>query len=89
MTAALLEATEVPLQVAEWADEVNTLVAALRSKTNPKMSSDLTVASALARASVEGALANAEINLESLDVETESAFIAESRARVVELRAKN
>ena len=84
MTAALAGAAKVPLRVAEWADEVSTLAAALRTKTNPKMASDLTVASALARAAVEGALANVEINLESFV--TETAFVAEARAKIAELR---
>jgi len=62
------------------------LAASLRWKTNPKMGSDLTVAAALARAAVEGALANVEINLESMDAESEAGFIAETRTKVVELR---
>ena len=44
VTAALLGAAQVPLHVAVWADEVGTLAAELRHKTNPKMGSDLTVA---------------------------------------------
>ncbi len=84
VTAALTGAAKVPLCVAEWADEVSMLAAALRTKTNPKMASDLTVASALARAAVEGALANVEINLESLV--TETAFVAEARVKIAELR---
>jgi formiminotetrahydrofolate cyclodeaminase len=42
------------------------------------MKSDLTTAVALARAAVEGALANVEINLESMKDE---AFAAETRKR--------
>ncbi len=76
----------MPLRVAECAAEVSALIEALRTKTNPKMGSDLTVAAALARAAVEGALANVEINLESFEAGTETAFIAETRARVAELR---
>jgi len=86
VAAALRGAINVPLRVAECAGEVSTLVAALRTKTNPRMGSDLTVASALARAAMEGALANVEINLESFETDTETEFIAETRARVVELR---
>ena len=86
VTEALLGAARVPMRVAEWADEVGTLAVALCTKTNPKMGSDLTVASALARAAVEGALANVEINLESFT--TESTFVAEIRAKAAELRNK-
>ena len=88
VAAALRGASEVPLRVAECAAEVSSLIEALRMKTNPKMSSDLTVAAALARAAMEGALANVEINLESFEAGTETAFIAESRARVAGLRKK-
>jgi glutamate formiminotransferase/formiminotetrahydrofolate cyclodeaminase len=88
VAAALQEATLVPLRAAECAAEVSALIASLRAKTNPRMGSDLTVARALAGAAVEGALANVEINLESLDGAKESTFIAETRARVAELRIK-
>jgi formiminotetrahydrofolate cyclodeaminase len=86
VAAALRGAAGVPLRVAECAAEVSSLAIALRPKTNPKMGSDLTVAAALARAAVEGALANVEINLESLDAETDAAFIEKTRAKVAELR---
>ncbi len=48
------------------AREVAQITERLKPITNPKMASDLTVAAALARAAIEGALANVEINLESL-----------------------
>jgi glutamate formiminotransferase/formiminotetrahydrofolate cyclodeaminase len=64
--AALKQATSVPLSVAERAAEVGRIAASLVSVSNPNMKSDLTTAGALARAAVEGALANVEINLESL-----------------------
>jgi glutamate formiminotransferase/formiminotetrahydrofolate cyclodeaminase len=86
LAKALCGAAAVPLRVAECASEVGALAASLRWKTNPKMGSDLTVAAALARAAVEGALANVEINLESMDAESEAGFIAETRTKVVELR---
>jgi formiminotetrahydrofolate cyclodeaminase len=47
------------------------------------MASDLTVAIALARAAVTGALANVEINLEDL---VDPAFVAATRERVAALR---
>jgi glutamate formiminotransferase/formiminotetrahydrofolate cyclodeaminase len=83
VTSALKRATGVPLLVAEQAREVAHLIEHLRPITNPKMASDLTVAFALARAAVEGALANVDINLESLD---DQAFIAEVRSRTAALR---
>jgi formiminotetrahydrofolate cyclodeaminase len=82
---ALRGATAVPLHVAECAAQVWTLAEALRTKTNPKMESDLTVATALARAAVEGAVANVDINLDALEKDTEAVFIAETRAKVAEL----
>jgi glutamate formiminotransferase/formiminotetrahydrofolate cyclodeaminase len=64
--AALQQATSVPLGVAERSQEVGKLTEKLGPITNPNMKSDLTTASALARAAVEGALANVEINLTSM-----------------------
>ena len=64
--SALKQATSVPLSVAERAREVATIAEMLGPITNPNMKSDLTTAIALARAAVTGALANVEINLESL-----------------------
>ena len=86
VAAALRGAASVPLRVAGCAAEVKVLIEGLRTKTNPKMASDLTVAASLAKAAIEGALANVEINLESFDAGTETAFVGETRARVNELR---
>lgn len=86
VAAALRLASSVPLRVSECAAAIVTLVVALQTKTNPKMGSDLTVATALARAAMEGALANVEINLESFAAGQEIAFIAEVRTKVAELR---
>jgi glutamate formiminotransferase/formiminotetrahydrofolate cyclodeaminase len=77
---ALKVATNVPLGVAEKAREVARVVESLRSISNPKMASDLTVAAALARAATEGALANVEINLESLKDETFAGAVREKVA---------
>jgi formiminotetrahydrofolate cyclodeaminase len=66
------------LDVAERAREVISISESLGPITNPNMKSDLTTAAALARAAIQGALANVEINLESLkDVE----FVADVRKR--------
>ena len=51
------------------------LIEKLGPITNPKMKSDLTTAAALTRAAMEGALANVEINLDSLK---DTEFVGES-----------
>ncbi|HZQ68566.1 MAG TPA: glutamate formimidoyltransferase [Terriglobales bacterium] len=81
--SALKQATSVPLSVAERAREVATIVEMLRPITNPNMKSDLTTSLALARAAMEGALANVEINLEALKDE---AFVADVRQKAELLR---
>jgi glutamate formiminotransferase/formiminotetrahydrofolate cyclodeaminase len=81
---ALKQATSVPLGVAERAGEVAGIAEGLQPMTNPNMKSDLTTALALARAAIEGALANVEINLESLK---DAGFVAETRKRAALLKA--
>ncbi len=76
--AGLKQATSVPLAVAEKAREVVQITQSLFAITNPNMKSDLTTAMALARAAITGALANVEINLESLK---DQAFAGEVRKR--------
>ncbi|HTX76981.1 MAG TPA: glutamate formimidoyltransferase [Terracidiphilus sp.] len=90
INAALKEATSVPLGVAERAAELTEWLAKLRPITNPNMASDLTTASALARAALEGALANVEINLGSMKPETdeEAAFASGTRALAEGLKRK-
>jgi glutamate formiminotransferase/formiminotetrahydrofolate cyclodeaminase len=83
--AALKQATSVPLGVAERAREVAGIAELLRPITNPNMKSDLTTARALAQAAVEGALANVEINLESLK---DSRFASEARKKADILKVK-
>jgi glutamate formiminotransferase len=82
--SALKQATSVPFSVAQNAREVSQLVANLGPVTNPNMKSDLTTASALARAAIEGALANVEINLESMK---DSSFITQMRNQVAGLKS--
>ena len=81
--AALKQATSVPLSVAERAREVADLAAKLGPITNPNMKSDLTTSSALAKAAVEGALANVDINLESLK---DAGFVAETKRKAASLK---
>jgi len=80
---ALKLATSVPLSVAERAAEVGRIAASLGSVSNPNMKSDLTTAGALARAAVEGALANVEINLESMK---DQDFTQAVRSRVASVK---
>ncbi len=82
--SALKQATSVPLGVAERAREVLTITERLRPITNPNMKSDLTTAAALAKAAIEGALANVDINLESL---ADLGFAADVRKKADALRS--
>jgi glutamate formiminotransferase/formiminotetrahydrofolate cyclodeaminase len=84
VTEALHHATMVPLGVAESAREVAQIADALAPITNPRMGSDLAVSKALARAALEGALANVEINLEALT--DEPMFTGEIREKAAALR---
>jgi glutamate formiminotransferase len=89
INAALRLAASVPLGVAERAVEVAQIAEALKPITSPNMHSDLVTAIALSRAALEGALANVQINLDSIEPESpeDEAFVAETRKRAEELRA--
>jgi formiminotetrahydrofolate cyclodeaminase len=84
ISAALEQATSVPLSVAEGAAEVERIASGLRAITSPKMSSDLTTAIALAKAAIAGALANVEVNLESMNPDSadDQAFTKQIRERL-------
>jgi glutamate formiminotransferase/formiminotetrahydrofolate cyclodeaminase len=88
ISAALKQATSVPLGVAEKVVEVAGIATKLKPITNPNMKSDLTTAIALAKAALEGALANVEINLDSLkkDSPKDEAFAAATRQRAMTLK---
>jgi glutamate formiminotransferase/formiminotetrahydrofolate cyclodeaminase len=81
---ATKKATLVPLVVAERAREAREIIESLRPITNPRMASDLSVGVSLARAAMEGALANVEINLG--DIKDEG-FLADVKRRVVAARS--
>jgi len=81
--AALKQAISVPLGVAESGCEIAAIVEKLKPITNPNMKSDLATASALAHAAIEGAMANVEVNLESMK---DAAFAADVRKRAAALR---
>ena len=89
IAAALQQAASVPLGVAERAAEVMRIATALEPITNPNMKSDLATAIALAKAAISGAIANVEVNLESIkpdSVEGE-AFVIMARGRIAALKA--
>ena len=88
ISAALKQATSVPLGVAEKVVEVAEIATKLKPITNPNMKSDLTTAIALAKAALEGALANVEINLDSLinDSPKDETFVNETRKQAATLR---
>jgi glutamate formiminotransferase len=93
ISSALRQATSVPLGVAEKVVEVAEIAAKLRPITNQNMKSDLTTAIALAKAALEGALANVEINLDSLENNSlkndslkDDGFVAETRRRALTLK---
>jgi formiminotetrahydrofolate cyclodeaminase len=90
INAALEQATSVPLGVAEGAVEVAQIAARLKPITNPNMNSDLTTAIALAKAALEGALANVAINLDSIkpDSPEDEAFVCQARKRAAALEAQ-
>ena len=87
INAALRDASSVPLGAAGRAAEVAGIAADLRAITSPMMKSDLTTAIALAGAAVKGALANVEINLDSIELGSadDEAFVTQARARAAEL----
>jgi len=82
--ASTKKATLIPLVVAERAKEAQQIIESLRPITNPRMASDLTVGASLARAGMEGALANVEINLSDLK---DAEFLADVRKRAEGLRS--
>ena len=88
VNAALHDAAGVPLGVAERSAEVARIAESLRAISSPMMASDLTTALALAGAAITGALANVDINLDSIEAPTaeDAAFVAETRERAAKLR---
>jgi glutamate formiminotransferase / formiminotetrahydrofolate cyclodeaminase len=82
--SALKDATSIPMGVAERAKEVLQIIDKLQPLTSPKMKSDLVTGAALAKAAIEGALANVDINLESIN---DAEFVARTlnRAKALSL----
>jgi glutamate formiminotransferase/formiminotetrahydrofolate cyclodeaminase len=79
MQRALRTAALVPMSVAEAAVGILHLFHQLEAVSNPNLRSDLKTGVAMAHAAIRGALANVEINLESIKDE---AFSAELRMRM-------
>jgi formiminotetrahydrofolate cyclodeaminase len=78
-------AAEVPLEVAERTVALLERLRQLESIVAASMRSDLQVARLMAGAGARGALANVEVNLESL---TDAAYVASMRAKVAALRER-
>jgi glutamate formiminotransferase / formiminotetrahydrofolate cyclodeaminase len=89
ISAALRQATSVPLGVAESSAEVRGIATRLKPITNPRMESDLTTAVALANAALDGALANVAINLDGFDKDSaeDKSFVADAHKRVEAIAA--
>ncbi len=81
---ALRGATEVPLHVARAAATLLPLTEVAQRKANPNVASDARVAEMLARAGRDGAIANVEINLGSLQ---DADYVLRIRAELDQLVA--
>ncbi|MBF6613432.1 MAG: cyclodeaminase/cyclohydrolase family protein [Chloroflexi bacterium] len=77
--SALQYATEVPLKVARAAAETSELAVVAMEKSNPNVASDARVARLLADAARDGAIANVEINLGSIN---DSAFVEQMKTEL-------
>ena len=82
---AMRDAAEVPLQVAERSVALYERLGQLASISAASMKSDLDVARLMAAAGARGALANVEINLESL---TDKDFVTSMRSKSKSLRER-
>jgi glutamate formiminotransferase / formiminotetrahydrofolate cyclodeaminase len=76
-------ATEVPMQVAERAAQLNARLLQLEAVAAASMKSDLEVARLMAVAAAKGALANVEINLDGLK---DSGYVRTMKGKVAALR---
>jgi glutamate formiminotransferase/formiminotetrahydrofolate cyclodeaminase len=81
--AATKVAADVPLQVAESAVALFERLGQLEAIAAASMRSDLEVARYMAAAGARGALANVEINLDNI---TDTAYVAQMRAKIMSLR---
>jgi len=81
--AATKVAADVPLQVAESAVALFERLGQLEAIAAASMRSDLEVARYMAAAGARGALADVEINLDNI---TDTAYVAQMRAKIMSLR---
>ena len=88
-TGAIQQATrgaaEVPMQTAEAAGSLLTLLGQLEPLISPSMMSDLRVGRLMAAAAVRGALENVAINLDSI---TDAPYVSAMRARVAAMEER-
>ena len=89
VAAGLMKATSVPLSVAEKTAAVLEIATNLKPISAPGMYSDLTTGITLAEAALVSALANVDVNLETIKPGSaeEEAFVVKTRARAAELKA--
>ncbi len=89
IATGLKQATLVPLAVAGNVAEVLQIATALRPVSSPGMVSDLATGISLAEAALESALANVNINLETIKPESpeDQAFVNQTRERAALLKA--
>ncbi|HEX2718973.1 MAG TPA: glutamate formimidoyltransferase [Gemmatimonadaceae bacterium] len=83
VTAALLQAAEVPLETARACARVAQLSATVAERGNTNAASDAGVAALLAEAACKGAVYNVRINVASLDDRSLGAPLAEEAARLL------
>lgn len=90
INAALQQATSVPLRVAAKAAELKRIAIGIKPMTASSMSSDLNTAIALAGAALTAALANVQVNLDSITPGSPEvdAFVSRGRQRAAELAAE-
>jgi formiminotetrahydrofolate cyclodeaminase len=95
--AALVEAAGVPLRTAEVSAEIIALARRILDGANVNVISDVAVAASLARAALEAAVVNVEVNLASLgagdqgigtELATHTAALAEAGAIVRDVRER-
>ncbi len=81
--SGLRYATEVPMRVAQAAHETYQLATIAVEKSNPNVASDAKVAQLLADAARDGAIANVNINLDSI---ADSAFVKKMQTELQAFR---
>ncbi len=86
LQAAMKDAAAIPMQVAEECARLLQLARSVMDKGLKSAKSDVTVATFLAQAAMQGALLNVRVNLEAI---TDAQVVAEYRARVEKVEASS